>query len=310
MCGICGFAAPKASQEWKYETLVELLQRSEKRGDDATGITFIDDTGKLIVIKDGVKSTDFVKTDEFKALKGHLPDIVLAHTRGVSLGLGKDGAPDDNANNHPFYSPEAGLSLVHNGRIQDSMWRETAGEEGGLLKKCTGGTDSETALRIIETIMVKDTVKEEAEAPHYPDMLDVLDDACFNISGNYTFGVLHAPYPDRLWLVRHNNPMVLAYDPDQEAIVFASDKEYADSVLQVYKEHFGFFYQWATPETVMFNAMTADSALEIRINYEAAGDLFAFRRRNIEAAATAYPYHAKAAKMIEEGQELPTEVLI
>ena len=69
---------------------------------------FIKDNN-LIVHKDAMKSSEFVKTNEWKELI--LPSSMILHTR-----MKTQGSEKNNANNHPLFSKN-GIAIVHNGII-------------------------------------------------------------------------------------------------------------------------------------------------------------------------------------------------
>jgi glucosamine 6-phosphate synthetase-like amidotransferase/phosphosugar isomerase protein len=219
MCGICGIVAPGASSAWKFRTMERLLRESQSRGHDATGLAFVHPENGLVVLKNGVKAEEFVISKDFKALHECLPNIVIGHARGASrrFAAGKPTAdPEDNKNNHPFFSAESGIALVHNGVVDDEFWRNTAGEDNGLVRPCTGGTDSEVLLRVLETF-----------AERYPneEFLQNIDDMCFNVAGKYALAIINENLPNKLWLIKHKNPLVVAYIKSLNHIVFASTSD-------------------------------------------------------------------------------------
>jgi glucosamine 6-phosphate synthetase-like amidotransferase/phosphosugar isomerase protein len=316
MCGICGLIAPHSSQEWKLEKLRELLRESQKRGSDATGFVYVDPkTQNLVVEKDGSEARKFTTSEAFLNHEASLPSIVLGHTRAISMSR-KDAVSSDNENNHPFFSDTSGLAIVHNGLVDDEMWRDSAGKEGGILFPCKGKTDSEIILRVIETIFLRDTVEESVEGEETvhiarPDMLDVLEDAAFNLAGDYVFGVVARHEPNKVWFVKKNKPLCLAHSAKERAILFASDNDFLEAVLQEIEERFEFFYDWKTPLDVMMTEIDKEVAVEVTINLEGTEDeLFEFRSRAIDPPTKVYTYHKKAADMLSRGETLPDTVLI
>jgi glucosamine 6-phosphate synthetase-like amidotransferase/phosphosugar isomerase protein len=299
MCGICGFVAPKATKEWKHNLLYDLLSASQSRGSDATGVAFVE-RGKMQVIKDGVKAEDFIVTEEFAALKPRLPSIVIGHTRGASRSANNIASPSENENNHPFFSPATGLAIIHNGLLDDDMWRDTVGKEHGLLQEFEGHCDSEAWLRVGETVRLK-----------YPDqpMLITIEDTCFNVSGKYTIGMISENHPTSLWLVKHDNPLHVALLPKEKAIVFASEESILKSALLKYKTHLNFFNQSFLPEGLVINEVPGDYALEINIDAEHR-DMFRLAGKQITPATSTYDFHKKAAEMLEKEEEIPAEALV
>lgn len=297
MCGIFGIIAPNKDAEWRYETIRALAIESISRGRDATGVAFVDE-GIIKVIKDGVDAGSFVRSEEFKSLEDAFPPIVIGHVRAASKIHGADSA-NDNLNNHPFYNPATNIAIVHNGLVDDAMWREIEGEPGGPEWEFTGGTDSEAILRVLETVKHRDQSTN--------DMLAHIDDTCFNISGKYAVAVLSGDEPDKLWLIKHDNPVCLAFFPDDNTIVFASDEKILKEVLVDVKTYLGFFVVSSLDSDIVFNDLNKDYAVEIAIGNKNKPKI---RGVSIEAPDSDYDYHVKAAEMIEEGKTLPEEITI
>src|SRR6266568_261611 len=103
MCGIVGFIAPKASQEWKKRTLDRLLLSARGRGGDATGIGYVDpNTQKMIIVKAGEEAGKFVyHNKDYEAATKELPSVVLGHTRAATCH--SEGGASNAKNNHPFF---------------------------------------------------------------------------------------------------------------------------------------------------------------------------------------------------------------
>jgi hypothetical protein len=98
--------------------------------------------GGVIYHKKPIRSSRFVKRDEWRDVFKYNPNLLLAHARGASKGVGE---PMFNKNNHPFTSLDKSIGLIHNGRVEDSEYRS--------LKKAyevSSDCDSEVILRIIE----------------------------------------------------------------------------------------------------------------------------------------------------------------
>ena len=124
--------------------MTELFSYSEIRGEDASGFwgTEIGDEGSIVYQKEPIKSSEFVKTKAWTDLQDIELNMLIAHARGASTGV---GSPLDNVNNHPFVSTCRTIGLIHNGRIPEFEYRS-------LLKKyqVESTCDSELFLRIFE----------------------------------------------------------------------------------------------------------------------------------------------------------------
>lgn len=240
MCGIVGFIAPKASQAWKARILRDLLLHSSIRGSEATGIAFVDPDKGLTVIKDGKAPTAFTESDMFKEALPKLPAIVMGHTRSAT-GTQLAG-PHDNNNNHPFFDPKTGIAVIHNGSVKDSAWRKTVGKPGGIAEEYnfTGETDSEVFLRVLETCLKTCKTMEEA-----------ITDTCFNVDGSYALAFLRESEPNKIWFVKHDNPIVLALAPKEPLIIWGSTDDIITKAATMYKSHYGFFMEPVTPRLIL-----------------------------------------------------------
>ena len=86
MCGIIGYYSFGNTMPDKNK-LTDMFSLLESRGRDASGYAFIRDNN-LVVHKAPVKSSDLIKTNEWKNLK--LPGIMIMHTRMKTQGTEKN----------------------------------------------------------------------------------------------------------------------------------------------------------------------------------------------------------------------------
>ena len=145
MCGICGFIGESKKPVLTYQIITNLLEKSEIIGIDATGFWGTENgvDGSVIYHKEPIRSSEFVKKNDWKLVQKHNPNLLLAHARGASKGVGE---PSKNHNNHPFTSLDKSMGLIHNGRVDDLEYH-TLKQKYGLQSQC----DSEILLRIIES---------------------------------------------------------------------------------------------------------------------------------------------------------------
>lgn len=145
MCGITGCIGSSKNPSISYQLLTKLLEKSESRGIDAAGVwaTQSGINGKVIYHKEPIRASKFVKNKVWKKILNYNPDLVLAHARGASKGMGE---PFFNENNHPFTSTDKTIGLIHNGKIESL--------EYNLLKQkyeLNSDCDSELLLRVFES---------------------------------------------------------------------------------------------------------------------------------------------------------------
>lgn len=297
MCGVCGIISPRQSAKWRFDTLRKLLVLSQERGRDAAGVAFVENN-KMVVLKDGCPAEEFVESREFLALKTKIPPVVMGHARGASPslsgynhhGTSALASAGKNVNNHPFYSSHSGIALIHNGRIDDEMWRETAGQEGGILHACDGETDSEVALRVLETFVLSNK----------SSMFENIENMCLNIAGKYVFVILKEDEPDTIWLVVHDNPLHISLLVKSQSIVFASTDSIIKKALKETKQHLNFFVEETSPK-VIHNVVVNDRIVEIKLSEKGS---FVIKTAEIDPPTEEYKYHVMAAeKEINKDEE-------
>lgn len=106
MCGIAGFSLATGSKVNARKLSHALLSGIEKRGNQASGFAWNTGTGSGF-FKQDISGSNL----PLKALPKSASSVIL-HTR-----LATHGSIRDNRNNHPVQSPDASISLVHNGVI-------------------------------------------------------------------------------------------------------------------------------------------------------------------------------------------------
>jgi len=148
MCGVTGMiGVPLHEQAAKlsYQLNTELLKLTVQRGSHATGTYALlppsegREKNRVFIYKLDAPSPQFVGTKKWKGMSTESPFVLLGHCRFATHGDFKE-----HINNHPHFSEDKKLAIVHNGVI--------SGYE--TLKRkfpCTGECDSEVILRIIES---------------------------------------------------------------------------------------------------------------------------------------------------------------
>lgn len=226
---------------------------------------------------------DFVKSEEFLKAAENLPPIVIGHTRAATGG--NIATEHDNKNNHPFFSMESGIAVVHNGIVDDKMWRKTVGTEGGIKRPFVGGTDSEVFLRMVETL-VEDNDKISMETAIF--------DSAYNISGTYALVFIKQNEPNRIWFAAHTNPLVLAYNQKENYIVFASTEKIIEEAMSEYKFFLDFFVVDQIPRLIV-NALKDDYILTLDIVKEKPNFVLNTRALKIHPSSVSYYKGRKGA---------------
>ena len=202
MCGIMGFYcfSNKAPDKEKITNMFSLL---ESRGRDASGYAFIKNNN-LVVNKAAIKSSDLVKSDDWKELELH--SSMILHTR-----MKTQGSEKNNANNHPLFSKN-GIAIVHNGIIYND--KEIFGK-----KQRDAEVDSESILHLLSMKMKGDKIKR---------LFD-------KVEGSFAVAILDKYFPERLVLVKKDNPIDLYYDSKDDIFYFCSEREIMQEALNIEK---------------------------------------------------------------------------
>lgn len=202
MCGIMGFYCfgSKRPDKDKITNLFSLL---ETRGKDASGYAFINDKN-LFVNKAPVNSSKLIKTKEWLELE--LPKIMILHCR-----LKTQGTEQNNANNHPIFGKQ-GIALVHNGIIYND--KEIIGKNDRDAE-----VDSEAILALLALKTKGDKIKRLFE----------------KIEGSFAVAIIDKSDPDRLILVKKDNPLNLYYNIEDDILYFCSDRGMMQEALGISK---------------------------------------------------------------------------
>ena len=193
MCGIIGYTGKKSAIPILWEGLSTL----EYRGYDSAGIAvqknglhIVKAKGRLALLREKLERCTYL-TD---ATCG------IGHTRWAT-----HGEPSD-VNSHPHGTER--LALVHNGIIEN--YTEIAAflmEEGYTF---ISQTDTESAAKLVDHYYQKTGDPQRA-----------IFKALAMLRGAYAFGICFADYPDRIYAIRRDNPLIVA--STAEGSLIASD---------------------------------------------------------------------------------------
>lgn len=199
MCGIAGYFCFGEKRPTK-SVLDNLLIESMSRGEDSTGVTFIED-GELKVYKASMDAKKFVaENDEWGKLDdSNLPKYMAMHCRKSTRG-----ALTNNMNNHPIF--RGGMSVVHNGTIinDDELYRQFGFKRDGEV-------DTEVILALIEKGREHANWDERAKA------FDLLE-------GTFAIAAIDTALPDTMCFARHDRPLWFAVDEANDILYFGSTK--------------------------------------------------------------------------------------
>lgn len=211
MCGIVGYVGRKQAGP----LLLDGLSRLEYRGYDSAGIAVFREDGGISISKAVGKLLNLIKKTEGGAL---LPGRCgIGHTRWAT-----HGAPSEQ-NAHPHVSMHGGVTLVHNGIIEND--RELREELLGEGFRFYSETDTEVAANYIEYCF------DRAEGDPKQAIRRFMERA----RGSYALAILFQGRTDEIWAVRKDSPMIIGRGED--GCCLASDVQailkYSDSACYI-----------------------------------------------------------------------------
>ena len=205
MCGIVGYVGDKEASK----VIIDGLKRLEYRGYDSAGLATIN--GEINIKKGKGKVINLEK----KIDNQNKGPIGIGHTRWAT-----HGEPND-INSHPHTSEDEKMALVHNGIIENYSTLKKNLEDQGY--HFYSKTDTEVLTKLIESFLKKDPSSLKKAIHH----------ALHQVHGTYGIAVIHADFPDRIYVARKGSPLLLGVG-DNEMLI-ASDASavaaYTDKVV-------------------------------------------------------------------------------
>lgn len=182
MCGIVGYVGDQQA----YPILIKGLHRLEYRGYDSAGVAVLN--GTLNVFKRKGKVSELEKFVNGKDTSG---SIGIAHTRWATHGE----PTDENA--HPHSSQSKGLSMIHNGIIENyTVLKNELINRGYTFKS---KTDTEVLIYLIEDIQKNEKV----------DLGEAVRIALNQIVGAYAIVIISKDNPGTLVAAKKGSPLVI-----------------------------------------------------------------------------------------------------
>ncbi len=191
MCGIVGYIGDRECAD----VLVDGLRKLEYRGYDSAGIAVFQN-GKIVVEKSKGKLDNL----EEKMAKDGKPSghCGIGHTRWAT-----HGEPSD-INSHPHGNKR--VSIVHNGIIENykQIKEFLIGQGYGFESE----TDTETVAKLLD---------------YYYDgnPIETIGKMMDKVRGSYAFGIMFRDFPDTLYAVRKESPLIVGLGENENFI--ASD---------------------------------------------------------------------------------------
>lgn len=191
MCGIVGYIGDRDCAD----ILVDSLEKLEYRGYDSAGIA---------VLEKGV-----IKVEKSKGRLANLKEKMLVNGKPCgSCGIGHTrwathGEPSD-INSHPHGNKR--VTIVHNGIIENyRQIKEFLTSEGYNF---VSETDTETVAKLLDYYYTDDPI-------------ETITKVISEIKGSYALGILFRDFPDRIYAVRKDSPLIVGVGENENFI--ASD---------------------------------------------------------------------------------------
>lgn len=205
MCGIVGYVGESQAAP----ILLEGLSKLEYRGYDSAGMAVYD--GEKIHVK---KATGRLKvlselTHDGTMLPGH---VGIGHTRWAT-----HGEPSD-VNAHPHCNTDQTIAVVHNGIIENYLKLKNMLLEKGY--RFISETDTEVLAQLLDYY-------------YKGNPLEAITKVMHRVEGSYALGIIFSDYPDTVYSVRKDSPLIVGKGTDGNLI--ASD---VPAVLKYTREVF------------------------------------------------------------------------
>lgn len=193
MCGIVGYIG----KEQAAPILLDGLAKLEYRGYDSAGLAVYDGTDIEVVKAKGRLQALRDLTGDGKSLAGTLG---IGHTRWATHG------EPSVSNAHPHFNKDKTITVVHNGIIENYQPLKDKMMAKGYT--FVSDTDTEVVAHLLD---------------YYYDgnPLQAVQKVMHRVQGSYALGILFKDYPDKMYAVRKDSPLIVG--ESQEGNFIASD---------------------------------------------------------------------------------------
>lgn len=181
MCGIVGYIG----KEQAAPILLDGLAKLEYRGYDSAGLAVYNGSEIEIVKAKGRLQALRDLTGDGKSLQGTLG---IGHTRWATHG------EPSVSNAHPHFNKDKTITVVHNGIIENyQILKEKMISKGYTF---VSDTDTEVVAHLLD---------------YYYDgnPLQAVEKVMHRVQGSYALGILFKDYPDKMYSVRKDSPLIV-----------------------------------------------------------------------------------------------------
>ena len=193
MCGIVGYIGNKPAAP----IILDGLAKLEYRGYDSAGLAVYD--GEKINVQKAVGRLKVLEnlTHGGESMPGY---VGIGHTRWAT-----HGAPSD-VNAHPHYNKDRTIAVVHNGIIENysPLRKKLLGKGYEFVSE----TDTEVLAQLLDYY-------------YKGNPLEAITKVLHRVEGSYALGIMFADFPDEIYAVRKDSPLIVGKSADGSFI--ASD---------------------------------------------------------------------------------------
>jgi len=265
MCGILGALrfgelndSTNEEHNWmrKASLLIAagILEKTEKRGKDATGISALFNDGRFILQKMGTDAKTFMsrfggKKEDFQGFMKILREyestlkIITGHCRKKSVG-----GSFDNVNNHPVKANK--IVGLHNGTLknQNIIFEN-------LKCKRDGDVDSEAIFRLLDYY---------TKGGKEPFTMEMVEDTFNRLEGTFSIIAYNIDNPNQVVVGRDGRPAEFCLVKPLKTVFIASEKAYIEHALWRYNQTAALFYDGQYPRIksadAVFKTLIDDTA--------------------------------------------------
>ncbi len=206
MCGIVGYVGQRDAAD----VLLSGLERLEYRGYDSAGIAVFENEIIKVVKSKGRLADLKEKMQKEGKPSGHAG---IGHTRWAT-----HGEPSDR-NSHPHGG--GNVTLVHNGIIENyKKLKEFLLSQGRTFES---DTDTEVVAQLIDYYYIE----------NHGNPVEAIVKTLKEVEGSYALGVIFADFPDRVFALRKESPLIVGVGENESFI--ASD---VTAILQYTKNYY------------------------------------------------------------------------
>ena len=206
MCGIVGYVGQRDAAS----VLMDGLSKLEYRGYDSAGIAVFENEVIRVAKSKGRLADLQEKMDKEGKPSGHAG---IGHTRWAT-----HGEPSD-VNSHPHGG--GNVTLVHNGIIENyKQLKEFLLAKGRVFES---DTDTEVIAQLLDYYYTE----------HHGNPVEAIVKTLKDLEGSYALGVIFADFPDRVFALRKESPLIVGVGEGESFI--ASD---VTAILQYTKKYY------------------------------------------------------------------------